>query len=261
MFARALVRTWRRALVLRGHDVTIASEHASCVVLAPHPDDETIGCGATILRKRAAGARVTVVVATDGRYSTRSKLVSPSELARRRASEAIEATEILGVPPEDLLLLGHDDLSLHDSMDTVVDELTRIVAPRLPDEVLVASAKDGHPDHVALNAAARRLRPALPDHCRLLEYPTWYWYEGPPWRPGPTRVHRALRTARGMAASVRAARPDLVATDGYLAGKRRALACYRSQTTGLSHEEEWETLPADFLDCFLGDYELFLPVS
>jgi hypothetical protein len=44
-------RAWHRALQAMGTDVTAASAHRSCLVLAPHLDDETLGCGATILRR------------------------------------------------------------------------------------------------------------------------------------------------------------------------------------------------------------------
>lgn len=66
------------------------------VVLAPHPDDETFGCGGTLLRHRAAGDDVHVLCATDGRRS-RAQPVSPPEMARVRAREAAAACAILDV--------------------------------------------------------------------------------------------------------------------------------------------------------------------
>ena len=86
--ARALraVRLFTRtALGRTAHDLTDVVATRSALVLAPHPDDETIGCGATILRKVAAGTPVTVFVATDGRHSHRSAALRrhPDRAARR----------------------------------------------------------------------------------------------------------------------------------------------------------------------------------
>ena len=50
----------------KGRDLTEAFARRSTLVLAPHPDDETLACGATILHKRARGTRVHIVIATDG---------------------------------------------------------------------------------------------------------------------------------------------------------------------------------------------------
>src|SRR4029450_12640391 len=50
--ARGVVKA---AVVARGTDVTEASATRSCLVVAPHPDDETLGCGVTIMRKLEAG--------------------------------------------------------------------------------------------------------------------------------------------------------------------------------------------------------------
>ena len=52
----ALGVLWR-LLAWKATDVTAATAGRSCVILAPHPDDETLGCGGLAMRKRAAGAR------------------------------------------------------------------------------------------------------------------------------------------------------------------------------------------------------------
>lgn len=257
---RLLVGTWRRAILLRADDTTARSAGASCIVLAAHPDDETIGCGATIARKRAAGTDVAVVVATDGRYSTRSYRMSERELAAIRIDESRRAADVLGVDESDVVVLPHDDLSLVVSMETLVGELEEVVARHgVPDEILVTSARDGHPDHVALNEAARQLRRVVGEECRLLEYPTWYWHAGPGRGGGSSRLRREWRTLRRLARSALAIRAVKVSTRGFVGDKRRALACYASQTTNLTGEPGWQTLPTEFLACFLGAWEVFLP--
>jgi LmbE family N-acetylglucosaminyl deacetylase len=257
----AMVGGWRRAITLRADDTTGRSAGASCIVLAAHPDDETIGCGATIARKRAAGTPVTVVVATDGRYSTRSYRVSEGELAAIRVEELRRAADVLCVSAPDVVVLPHDDLSLVLSMETLVSELEELVAHRgIPDEIFVTSARDGHPDHVALNEAARQLRRVVGEECRFLEYQTWYWYAGPGRSGASSRLRRWWRTFRRLARSARATRAVKVSTRGFLGDKRRALACYASQTTNLTGEPGWQTLPAEFLACFLGAWEVFFPV-
>ncbi len=258
---RAMVGAWRRVILLRADDVTARSAASSCMVLAAHPDDETIGCGATIARKRAAGTRVVVVVATDGRYSTRSQQVSEGALAEIRTDESRQAANVLGVPAPDLVFLPNDDLSLVLSMETLVNELEDLVRRTgIPDEILVTSAWDGHPDRVALNEAARRLGPVVGDECRCFEYPTWYWYGGPGHSGGSSRVRRGWRTLRRLVRSAGTTRATKVSTRGFLAHKRRALECYASQTTNLTGEPGWQTVPADFLACFLGPWEVFFPL-
>lgn len=259
--SRIEVRGWRRALVWRSEDVSSESARASCMVLAAHPDDETIGCGAMIARKRAAGTKVTIVIATDGRYSTRSRRVTEVELAAIRAEEAVCAAEVLGVARDDVVFLPFDDLSLVLSVPTLVDELTEVVERiGVPDEVFVTSARDGHTDHVSLHEAAQHLRPVLGDRCRVFEYPTWYWYAGPGRSGAAGALRREWRTLRRLVRNVRTTHAVRVTTGGHLAAKRRALACYASQTTRVTGEATWQVLPPDFLPCFLGRAEVFFPL-
>ena len=255
---RALVRGWRRALIVRGRDITAKVAGRSCLVLAPHPDDETFGCGATICRKLAGGSEVRIVVATDGRRS--SDQMDAEALVRLRADEARAAAGVLGVAADDFQLLGHHDGTLDRGTERVVDDVIAFLAGWEPDQVFVTSALDGHPDHVALNDVARRLRARLAPSCEFLEYPTWYWYGGPIRTSARTAGRRTIRGLEQVIRSARRHRPVLVATDPYLGQKRRAIAHYRSQTTDLSGHGDWDWLPSDFVDVFLGRYEVFLPL-
>lgn len=259
----ALREAWRRALELRGRDVTAETPGRSCLVLAPHFDDETLGCGVTILRKRAAGTRVGVVFATDGRASHRSRVVSPEELGRLRAEEALAACSLLGVPEEHVVLLDLPESQLGEHLGELTRALVEVMVAFNPDEVLVTCALDWLPDHQALNRAARVALATSGLACRLVEYPVWYWADGP-WLMRPTG-RRLGKYARDFVAdftdSLASLRPERVSTAGLLARKREALWQYQSQITNLTGEPDWATFPDGFLGAFLRPYEIFFPVE
>jgi LmbE family N-acetylglucosaminyl deacetylase len=229
-------------------------------VLAPHADDETLGCGVNIMRRREMGARVTIVVATNGSESHSSRIISTEELVALRAAEASEAAARLGVPADDVILLGFPDSRLEDRLDDLTDRLADLIRERAPDDILVSSDIDPHPDHRALNSAMRSVVPMLPVDCRVTEFPVWTWVGGP-WsrQPGgtPSKIWRLLWEP---ASSVMGGRPELVATDGYLDRKRHALAAYRTQTSNFTGEPDWAFLSEDFLSYFLRHHEIFFPL-
>jgi LmbE family N-acetylglucosaminyl deacetylase len=89
------------------------------LVVAPHPDDETLCCAGAIARARAAGARVAVVWITSGDgyefaaslaehrlFLSAQDLIAFGELRMR---EAAQATTILGVAPAERFFLGYPD--------------------------------------------------------------------------------------------------------------------------------------------------------
>src|SRR5438552_7167944 len=65
------------------------------LVVAPHPDDESIGCGGTICLHATRGDRVAAVFLTSGELGL--KELAPEEAWRIRESEAQRAAEILGI--------------------------------------------------------------------------------------------------------------------------------------------------------------------
>jgi LmbE family N-acetylglucosaminyl deacetylase len=214
-------------------------------VLAPHPDDETLGCGATIMRKLAAGTPVNIVVATDGRYSQCSNKLSSDALAEIREEEARRASAILGLPRENITFLRFEDGRLGDHRELMRDCLVDILDRVNPEEIFVSSIIDRHPDHRVLAEVARELACARRDRFpKLYEYPIWFW-DLRLWR---VRDLLKLRTR-------------VVRAGEFQIGKREAIAAYRSQVTNLTGEAGWATLRKGFLRQFLQPEETFFEVN
>jgi LmbE family N-acetylglucosaminyl deacetylase len=250
------VRRWVRAGMRRSaRDETAESASHSALVLAPHPDDETLGCGATILRKVAAGTPVTVAVLTDGRHSHRSAHLTPDELAALRHAEMAEAARRLGLAGQ-VRWGGFADGSLADQEDAVVAYIADLVAELRPAEVYATCAEESHPDHAALGRAARRAVGSAGSGVRLLEYPVWLWHSWP--------VRRGDRLGSTVDAGARMLRRRVVRvrSDGYLDGKLHTLQAHVSQLRrpeAVPAEEPWPVLPGPVLAAASDRHELFLP--
>jgi LmbE family N-acetylglucosaminyl deacetylase len=117
------------------------------VVLAPHMDDEVLGCGGTLARHVHAGARVSVVFLTDGRYGGRLGNASQT-LAQARKQEARRAGDILGV--HRLYFLDAEDSRLDADPATVVG-LRDVLLTENPSLVYLPFFLEGHEDHRAAN--------------------------------------------------------------------------------------------------------------
>jgi LmbE family N-acetylglucosaminyl deacetylase len=224
--------------------VTSHTAARSCLVLAPHPDDETLGCGATIMRKLATGASVRVVIATDGRHSPHPNKLSIDAFVRVREEEARRACAILGLSAEDITFLRFEDGRLADHRQLLRDRLLDLLETINPEEVFVSSITDNHPDHRALAELTRELaevRAGRPS--RLYEYPIWFW------DPRLWRVRDLLEL-----------RICIVRMDGFRARKREAIAAYRSQVTNFTGERDGAALRRGFLRQFLGPEEIFFEI-
>ncbi len=149
------------------------------VVLAAHPDDETLGAGGLIASAAALGVSVDVVVASVGEAShPESPTHTRGELARIRRVELISAVAQLA-PDAAVHVLGLPDGGLAASRNELDAAIAAIVGPEAGNTVLAAPWRtDGHTDHdtagLAASALARTL--GLP----LLEYPIWLWHWGTP---------------------------------------------------------------------------------
>src|ERR1700722_2577564 len=74
---------------LLARDATSLAAAGPFLVIAPHPDDESLGCGSFIARARRLGQRVRIIVVTDGRGAVVASQMTPDDLAVLRRNEAL----------------------------------------------------------------------------------------------------------------------------------------------------------------------------
>jgi LmbE family N-acetylglucosaminyl deacetylase len=150
----------------------------SLVVVAPHPDDETLGLGATIAQLVSSGVDVQVVSVSDGGAARPGASLSEQlRLVTTRRHELRRATGFLGIPPP--ISLGLPDGQLTDHEDMLTDLLVEILEGVAPQTWCAATWRgDGHPDHEAVGRAAAAACGRT--GAALLEYPVWMWHWASP---------------------------------------------------------------------------------
>lgn len=128
-------------IIWKGEVMMLSSNpHTSMLVFAPHPDDEVLGAGGTIIKKAIAGDSVVVCIATLDNYS----------LKRKEESET--ANRFMGV--KETVFLGFPDLGLDSVPHGVLTEsIRRVIQEYMPAEVYVPHPGDLHTDHKTLTAA------------------------------------------------------------------------------------------------------------
>ncbi|MGX1309141.1 LmbE family N-acetylglucosaminyl deacetylase [Amorphus suaedae] len=157
-------------------DIEDLTGSGAVLVLAPHPDDEALGCGGAIQRALDAGHRVVVAVMTDGRRShPNSASFGPDRLASLRRDEAASSVETLTGSADAMVWLGVPDCELPGDgagAASLVEQLARIVDDIGATAVWSAWVHDPHCDHEATARIARALAAARPG-LALFSYPIW----------------------------------------------------------------------------------------
>ncbi len=254
MSRRALLRRASRGLLRSAMErlATPLDEEElgrSAMVFAPHPDDETLGCGGTILQKLRAGASLRIVFMTDGAAS-HAHLTSPAELRLMRHREALEAAEVLGLAPADVSWLGFPDGALGSWREQAVLRVSELLQRHRPEQLFLPYARGEHSDHVATNAIVHEAVFRAGLAAVLLEYPVWSWRQWPATACG-VRLFRELRTS--------------VAVQEVLARKRSALERHVSQMRRRDGNPRWGTLgdidQGEFLASLFQDYEYYRRVD
>jgi LmbE family N-acetylglucosaminyl deacetylase len=160
------------------------SANTRLMVIAPHPDDETIATGLLVQQVRAAGGEVRIVLLTGGdnnpwpqRWLERRWRIRAGDRqrwARRRRQELHDALTRLGIPSSGLLALGWHDLGVTDlllqSTDSAVAAVLEAIDSFHPDMIALPALQDRHPDHSAAHVLVRLALARHPLPPRLLSY-------------------------------------------------------------------------------------------
>lgn len=184
--------------------------HARLVVVAPHPDDEVLACGALLQGHAERGCESCIVAVTDGEASHPGLSAQQrAALAQQRRQERLQGLACMGLPPTTVRRLGLPDGEVAVNITHLTANLRVLLRPQ---DVLVSTwAHDGHPDHEAAGRACRELSRGI--GCSFLAAPVWMWH----WAsPGDARV--PWRRMQTLHVSGRA-----------LARKQAALAAHQSQ--------------------------------
>ncbi|GJD50243.1 putative N-acetyl-alpha-D-glucosaminyl L-malate deacetylase 2 [Methylobacterium crusticola] len=217
------------------------------VVVAPHPDDESLGCGGLIAEACARGVPVRLVVVSDGVGSHPGSPSHPPERLRAlREAETLAAVAALGLEAGSVGFLRLPDRfvpAAGPEAEDAAQAIARAARACGAGALLVTWAHDPHCDHQAAAALARRAARAL-EGVRLHAYPVWGWT-----LPGETEVGPA---PRGMRLDV----------SRHLGAKARAVAAHRSQVTDLIDDDPqgFRLAPA-MLARFARPFEIFLEVA
>jgi LmbE family N-acetylglucosaminyl deacetylase len=235
---------WRDAPIVDLH--TLIGDRP-ILILAPHPDDETIGCGGLIRQAVRAGNDVFIDILTDGsRSHPHSKVFDRARLSALREEEAVAAVTRLGLGEgalrfwreEDSHLASEDD----DTARLTATLRTRIEATRAG-AVFVTWTDDPHCDHkAAFRLAVRSLREIVAPP-RLYAYPVWSW-----------TIDLERNASEGDVFRL--------AIGGDLEIKRRALDCHESQLGKIIKDDpEGFCLSAENIALFMQPFETFIAVN
>ncbi|HEY5611622.1 MAG TPA: PIG-L deacetylase family protein, partial [Thermoanaerobaculia bacterium] len=120
------------------------------LVLAPHPDDEVIGCGGVLAQHAAEQRQVRVVVATDGSAADPAE-GDLDQYRQTREAETNAGLAALGLGEAEFLRFADRDLARANTK--LRDALKRVIDEYRPDLILTPSPIEIHPDHLALTRA------------------------------------------------------------------------------------------------------------
>lgn len=218
------------------------------LVVAPHPDDETLGCGGAIALLCSLDCDVRVLVISDGTLShPRSRRYPAPKLLQVREAETRSALAVFGVEQTvTFLRLRDGSIPTHGTeFEQAVDRCCEYLATFAPQTIFLPWRGDPHADHRATWQLMRTALSKLGRSPRILEYPIWDW-----------DPHQCSDLP--LPNQVIGWRLDISTV---LELKLQAIAAYRSQTTDLIDDDPAGfRLTPEMLANFTHPWEVYLEV-
>ena len=217
----------------------------SILVVAPHPDDETLGCGGAIALLRQLDVVVKVLVVSDGTQSHPNSIAYPAPVLKQlRERESLAALTLLGVAPEAVTFWGMPDGAVPTVVQHQEIQIQKYLCNFTPSIIFLPWRKDPHPDHRASWQLFTTACKQLAYSPRIIEYPIWDWDK---------------EQRQDFPDSVNAWRLDI---SKVLELKRQAIAQYRSQISDLIDDDpQGFRLTPEMILNFTQPWEIYLEVK
>jgi LmbE family N-acetylglucosaminyl deacetylase len=116
----------------------------TALVIAPHPDDEALGCSGTLELLKGAGTDLTVIFLTNGEKLHGD---ASAEIARARQTEAVRSAGLLGC--NETVFLDFPDGEVGKHIEEISRRLSEMITEKKPDVIFAPSPIDYHADHIA----------------------------------------------------------------------------------------------------------------
>jgi len=219
------------------------------IVISPHPDDESLGCGGTIAALAKAGKKVDIIFVSDGSMShPNSQKYTAPLLMQLREREGLAAVNILGIPATQCYFMRLKDGAVPAieaaGFAEAVSTMAKLLKKVQPQTIILPWKNDPHRDHKAswqITVAAIILAGL---QVKLLHYLVWFWERG-------DTDHELLKS-------------DLCKIDisSVVESKQAAIKAHSSQLTNLIDDDtDGFILSPEVLDHFNGPFELFFQIK
>jgi LmbE family N-acetylglucosaminyl deacetylase len=139
------------------------------LVVAPHQDDEAIGCGGALALQVRSGQSAAIVMLHDGAGEEASIGITREAMIELRNEESRRCAATLGIDPPVFLNIAR----LQDSVPQATEEVLAIIRRRRADAIFVPFVLDAHPDHRTANRILAAALKEIPWDVRVFGYEVW----------------------------------------------------------------------------------------
>jgi LmbE family N-acetylglucosaminyl deacetylase len=141
----------------------------SALIVAPHQDDETIGCGGALALQARSGNAAAILMLTDGAEGCEDLGMTRAAMREMRNEESRLAAAVIGLEPPVFL----DCASLTESFADAVERVRGEIVRRSADAIFIPFVLDGHPDHRTANLILAAALKRISWKVRVLQYEVW----------------------------------------------------------------------------------------
>lgn len=212
------------------------------VIIAPHPDDEIMGCAGLLQQLSALDRSILLIAVTNGTAShPHSSLYRAEKLNLIRPQETQAALQVLGIDNIEVLQLNIQDGAVASQLDRLYQDIHDITESS--DVLVTTFHKDGHPDHEFTAQVVSRI--AIEKQISCYEVLIWAWHWASP-------DDAQIPWEQALLLNMTAAQVEL---------KKGAIACFVSQTQADESTGQPAILSQKTIQRILMPYEVYIHVQ